>query len=86
MKKNSESFWRFKLAFNPPVYRGTQTQQGLFLTGPPGLWGRSRCGTDTSSLESKFCAPPEGIQHCHLANNYIVSLIMCYAIISTVTE
>lgn len=37
-------------------------QWDLFSGGLQGPWGRSRCGTDTSSLGSMFYAPPEGIR------------------------
>lgn len=49
-------------------------QRGLFSEGPQGPWGRSRCGTDTSSLENRFCAPPEGIQWYQMDNNYIFGI------------
>lgn len=45
-------------------------RQGPFSTGLQGPWGRSRCGTDTSSLGNTFYGPPEG--------NTTVSTVACY--------
>lgn len=43
-------------------------RRGPFLAGLQGPWGRSRCGTDTSSLGNMFCAPPERTQQYQLDN------------------